>query len=67
MESCLAKKDLVLPQLSSGLIPRKESEGRRWDLGSKHRNPKITERGNEMGDQIIRGLLAAMQRGLLTA
>lgn len=67
MEPCLAKKDLVLPQLSAGLIPKKESEGRRWDLGLEHRSPKITEHGSEMGDQVIRGLFVATQRGLLGA
>ena len=67
MESCLAKKDLVLSQLSAGLIPKKGSGGRRWGLGSEHRSPKITECGSEMGDQAVRALLVATQRGLLAA
>ena len=63
----MAKKDLVLSQLSAGLIPKKGSGGRRWGLGSEHRSPKITECGSEMGDQAVRALLVATQRGLLAA
>lgn len=60
-------KDLVLSQPSAGLIPKKGNGGRRWDLGSKHRNPEITEHGSEMGDQVIGGVLVALQKGLLAA
>lgn len=67
MESCFTKKDLVLPQLSAELILKKGSGGRRWDLGLEHRSPKITEHASEMGEQAIRALFAATQRGLLTA